>query len=101
MDADRYPAGGNQRLYMAVESPIWLLCLLSLLCGPSKQGKKNQKNPTHFESPACFVFPAITRESAVRSRFSPPPKKSAAAQAVPLNWDVRRENDSAPCVGSF
>ncbi|CAG12158.1 unnamed protein product, partial [Tetraodon nigroviridis] len=37
MDADRYPAGGNQRLYMAVESPIWLLCLLSLLCGPSQQ----------------------------------------------------------------
>lgn len=34
-----YPAGGNQRLYMAVESTIWLFCLLSLFCGPSKQEK--------------------------------------------------------------
>lgn len=24
---------------MAVESTIWLFCLLSLFCGPSKQGK--------------------------------------------------------------
>ncbi|TWW67500.1 hypothetical protein D4764_02G0005410, partial [Takifugu flavidus] len=37
IDADRYPAGGNQRLYMALESPIRLFCLLWLLCGPSKQ----------------------------------------------------------------
>ncbi|XP_069546589.1 immunoglobulin superfamily DCC subclass member 4 [Brachyistius frenatus] len=39
IDARCYPAGGNQRLYMAVESTIWLFCLLSLFCGPSKQEK--------------------------------------------------------------
>ncbi|XP_047218767.1 immunoglobulin superfamily DCC subclass member 4 isoform X4 [Girardinichthys multiradiatus] len=34
-----YPTGGNQRLYMAVESKIWLFCLLSLYWGPTKQEK--------------------------------------------------------------
>lgn len=32
------PTGGNQRLYMAVESTIWLFYLLLLFCDPSEQG---------------------------------------------------------------
>ncbi|XP_017279135.1 immunoglobulin superfamily DCC subclass member 4 [Kryptolebias marmoratus] len=40
LDARFCPAGGNRRLYMAVESSVWLLCLLlSLFCGSSKQEK--------------------------------------------------------------
>lgn len=37
IDGRCYPTGGYQRLYMAVESTIWLFCLLLLVCGPSKQ----------------------------------------------------------------
>lgn len=44
-----YPTGGNQRLYMAVETIIWLFCLLSLFCAPSKQGKE-----LSLELSACY-----------------------------------------------
>lgn len=67
---------------MALESPIRLLCLLWLLCGPSKQGK----TLTLISRMVCFR--GITRETAVHSR-SPLKPDGAVKPGCDLRTDGR------------